>query len=92
MEKVFLQYALKQLTTQIEDSAHGASALVHVQKWEMEKYEISIPSALQEQQAISDLLSQLDLQITSIEKLKEKYLLIKSTMMQQLLTGRTRLL
>ena len=92
VEKVFLQYALKQLTTQIEDSAHGASALVHVQKWEMEKYEISIPSALQEQQAISDLLSQLDLQITSIEKLKEKYLLIKSTMMQQLLTGRTRLL
>ena len=91
VRKVFLEYALKQLTAKIEDTAHGASALVHVQKWEMEKYEISIPSSLEEQQAISDLMSKLDLQLKSIEKLKEKYLSIKSTMMQQLLTGRTRL-
>lgn len=36
--KDFLFHALRHLTGFIEDRAHGASALVHTQKWEMEGY------------------------------------------------------
>jgi type I restriction enzyme S subunit len=39
--KNFFTHSLKKLTKHIEDKAHGASALVHVQKWEMEKFKIS---------------------------------------------------
>ena len=41
--KEFLFHKLRQLTTYIEGSAHGASALVHVQKWQMEGFEVALP-------------------------------------------------
>ncbi|MFY0535945.1 restriction endonuclease subunit S [Nannocystis pusilla] len=49
----FLFHALRHLTGYIEGRAHGASALVHIQKWEMEKFSILIPSRLSEQRAIA---------------------------------------
>src|SRR5947208_6847604 len=52
----FLLHALRQLTSYIEDRAHGASALVHTQKWEMEGFPIVIPSSLVEQRAIATAL------------------------------------
>ncbi len=87
----FLLHALRQLTGYIETQAHGASALVHVQKWEMEKFLIPLPSSLLEQQSIVTALSDIDALITSLDKLIAKKRDIKQATMQQLLTGKTRL-
>jgi type I restriction enzyme S subunit len=87
----FLFHALRQLTGYIEDRAHGASALVHTQKWEMEKFPIPIPSSLFEQRAIAKTLSDVDTLLSALDRLIAKKRDIKQAAMQQLLTGQTRL-
>jgi len=53
-------------------------------------YEISLPSH-PEQQAIAQILSDMDTEIETLEQKQAKYKAIKQGMMQQLLTGKTRL-
>jgi type I restriction enzyme S subunit len=52
---------------------------------------INIP-AIEEQKAIAQILSDMDAEITQLETKKEKYQAIKQGMMQELLTGKTRLI
>ena len=85
----FLLHALRHLTSYIEDRAHGASALVHTQKWEMEKFPILIPSSLPEQRAIAEALSDMDALIGALDQLIAKKRDLKQATMQQLLTGQT---
>jgi type I restriction enzyme S subunit len=87
----FLFHALRHLTSFIEDRAHGASALVHTQKWEMEKFLIPIPSSFTEQRAIATALSDVDALLSGLERLIAKKRDLKQAAMQQLLTGQTRL-
>jgi type I restriction enzyme S subunit len=53
--------------------------------------QIPLPSTLTEQQAIAQILSDMDAEITHLETQKAKYQAIKQGMMQELLTGKTRL-
>ena len=87
----FLLYSLRQLTSYIEDRAHGASALVHTQKWEMEKFPIVFPASLPEQRAIATALSDVDGLLGGLDRLIAKKRDLKQAAMQQLLTGQTRL-
>ena len=87
----YLLHALRQLTRFIEDRAHGASALVHTQKWEMEKFPIPVPSNHLEQRAIATALSDVDALLGALERLIAKKRDLKQASMQQLLTGQTRL-
>ncbi|MCD8385641.1 MAG: restriction endonuclease subunit S [Bacteroidales bacterium] len=57
----------------------------------LSELEISLPS-LSEQRAIATILSDLDSEIFFMEQKKSRYQLIKQGMMQQLLTGRIRLI
>ena len=52
---------------------------------------MSIPKDIDEQEAIAQILSDMDAEITQLETKKEKYQAIKQGMMQELLTGKTRL-
>jgi len=52
---------------------------------------LALPSSLEEQKAIAQILSDMDAEITQLETKKEKYQAIKQGMMQELLTGKTRL-
>ena len=52
---------------------------------------ISVPPTLAEQKAIATVLSDMDAEIAALEADRAKYERIKSGMMQELLTGRTRL-
>lgn len=61
-------------------------------KSELFKIEIYIPNSLSEQKAIAQILSDMDLEIEALEKKLEKYKLIKDGMMEQLLTGKVRLI
>lgn len=85
-------HALKQLTGFIEGKAHGASALVHTQKWEMESFLIPLPPTKAEQRAIAAILSDMDTEIATLDAKLVKVRQIKQGMMQELLTGRTRLI
>lgn len=87
----FFFHVLRHLTRIIEDQAHGASALVHVQKWEMEKFPFQCPDDRKEQQAIAEALSDADGLIEGLERLIAKKRLIKQGAMQDLLTGKRRL-
>jgi type I restriction enzyme S subunit len=64
----------------------------HKRRWiaEYSKIEIFMPH-IKEQKAIAQILSDMDAEITQLETKKEKYQAIKQGMMQELLTGKTRL-
>ncbi|WP_052056153.1 restriction endonuclease subunit S [Myxosarcina sp. GI1] len=53
---------------------------------------IQIPPTLPEQKAIAEILSDMDAEIEAIEQKRDKYKAIKQGMMQELLTGKTRLI
>ena len=91
IDKDFFLYALKNITSYIEDKAHGASALVHTQKWEMEGFEFIAPSDIAEQRAIANALSDVDALLAKLDQLITKKRDLKQASMQQLLTGQTRL-
>ena len=57
----------------------------------MADIEICIPPSIKEQQAIATILSDMDKEITDLEAQRDKYRLLKSGMMQKLLTGQIRL-
>lgn len=90
VEMDYLFWALKKLTTTIEDEAHGASALVHTQKNEVEKMRIPLPP-LPEQKRISQVLGDVDALIQKLEALIAKKRDIKQAAMKELLTGKRRL-
>lgn len=56
------------------------------------KMKIFVPYSLSEQRAIAEILSDMDAEIEELEKKKEKYTSIRQGMMQQLLTGKIRLI
>jgi type I restriction enzyme S subunit len=85
IDKEYFLHSLKGITKQIEKSAHGASALVHTQKWEMEAYLFPKPESIKEQTAIASALSDMDQLIAKTEQLIEKKKAIKQGVMQELL-------
>lgn len=85
IDKRFFFHALKVLTKEIENNAHGASALVHTQKWVMEKMKFASPSKLDEQNEIANSLSDMDELIIQTERLIDKKKLIKQGLIQELL-------
>jgi type I restriction enzyme, S subunit len=91
IDEAFFYHALKQLTGFVEGWAHGASALVHVQKWQMEGFQLALPPTKVEQEAIAGALSDADSLIESLEQLIAKKRQIKQGAMQELLAGRKRL-
>ena len=55
------------------------------------EFVIKAPVDIKEQQAIAAILSDMDKEIANLEKQRENYCLLKSGMMQKLLTGQVRL-
>ena len=58
----------------------------------MKNIELTFPKDIKEQQAIAEILSDMDLEIEALETQKSKTQYLKQGMMQELLTGKTRLL
>ncbi|MBW4621762.1 MAG: restriction endonuclease subunit S [Cyanosarcina radialis HA8281-LM2] len=57
----------------------------------MKSFYLVLP-LLSEQKAIAQILSDIDAEIDGLEKKRDKYKAIKQGMMQELLTGKTRLI
>jgi type I restriction enzyme S subunit len=58
----------------------------------MKQINLLLPASVEEQVAIATILSDMDAEITALEKRRDKTQQIKQGMMQQLLTGRIRLI
>lgn len=57
----------------------------------LKRIKLILPPSIKEQSAIAKILSDIDLEIEQLESKKTKYQSIKQGMMQELLTGKTRL-
>ena len=53
---------------------------------------VTYPSSKKEQRALANVLSSMDTEITNLEQKRDKYIAIKQGMMQNLLTGKIRLI
>jgi len=73
-------------------SYNEASGVPSLNASTIEDIEIKMPLTLKEQNAITQILSDMDAEIETLEKKREKYKAIKQGMMQELLTGKTRLI
>lgn len=70
----------------------AGSSVKNLNKEKVAKVTLYAPRSLTEQQAIANILSKMDNEITALESKKAKYEAIKQGMMQQLLTGKIRLI
>jgi type I restriction enzyme S subunit len=66
------------------------STFLEISKREMAAMEIVLPP-IAEQHAIAEVLSDMDAEIAALERKRDKTRLLKQGMMQELLTGRIRL-
>lgn len=72
-------------------SNKGGSAQSGVTLKALKQLTITIPPTIAEQSAIAAVLSGMDTEIAALEQKRDKYIAIKSGMMQDLLTGKIRL-
>lgn len=63
----------------------------HVHPSDLNELQILYAKDIEEQQAIATILSDMDKEIADLEAQRDKYRLLKSGMMQKLLTGQIRL-
>ncbi|MCR8899421.1 restriction endonuclease subunit S [Gordonia sp. GONU] len=85
----FLARAIRQNADQVLQLVRG-STVYHLYAADMRNFTIALP-AVSEQQAISKVLRDVEIEIEVLHSRLEKARDIKTGMMQQLLTGRTRL-
>ncbi len=87
---VFLAYAIKINRNQVMQLVTGTT-VYHLYGRDMANFKFDLPS-VQEQNAIIRVLSDMDAEIAALEHRRDKTIAIKQGMMQQLLTGKVRLL
>ena len=85
----FLYYVMLTKRAELERRSSG-STFLEINPRELKSLLISLPQ-INEQQAIAEVLSDMDAEIAALEQRLEKTKAIKQGMMQQLLTGRIRL-
>ncbi len=88
---LFLYYALQKPLLELQ-SGTGATTVKHLSHKDIEKIHLQLPKLLEEQNAIASILSDMDAEIEALEQKLAKCHQIKQGMMQQLLTGKIRLI
>lgn len=86
---VFFSLFGNSITKQIETLLTGSNYPA-INGGDVKRLEILLPSP-EEQAAISNILSDMDSELSTLERRRDKTILLKQGMMQELLTGRTRL-
>ena len=73
------------------DKLSAGSTIIHLYQKDVGKFEFLLPPTIGEQKAIAEVLSEMDADIAALEEKLAKYRQVKQGMMQQLLTGKIRL-
>ena len=91
-DKDYLYYLLcsEDVMVQYIGMAAGSS-VKNLNKEKVASLQLCVPTTIEEQQAIATILSDMDKEIADLEAQRDKYRLLKSGMMQKLLTGQIRL-
>lgn len=74
------------------DSLVAGSTINHLYQKDFVHFNFPVPPTISEQTAIANILSDCDSEIVALEEKRDKYKEIKQGMMQQLLTGKIRLI
>jgi type I restriction enzyme, S subunit len=91
IDPTFMGYYLNTVPISAQKASRGqGDAVVHISATALSGITITIPS-IPEQRAIAEVLSDMDAEIEALEARLEKTRLLKQGMVQELLTGRTRL-
>src|SRR5699024_8485436 len=90
IHKLFLFYQMIFNESEWEKLEQG-STFTSANSKQIEEFLISVPGNKEEQKAIAQILSDMDAEIQSLQAKRAKYQQIKQGMMQELLTGKTRL-
>ncbi|PRF36794.1 restriction endonuclease subunit S [Burkholderia multivorans] len=69
----------------------AGSTFLEIGKTQLAAYKVHLPSTKAEQTAIAQVLSDMDVELAALEARRDKTRLLKQGMMQELLTGKTRL-
>ena len=84
-------YFSSALCAQMIDIWSGGAAQPNLGAQDLARFSILLPPTLVEQTAIATVLSDMDAEIAALEQRRDKTRLLKQGMMQELLTGRIRL-
>ncbi len=87
----FLFYVMDRSYTSLREVSSGDGGRGGLNKKLLKKYVISLPADILEQKAIADVLSCIDTHITNLTELIEKKKAIRDGALEDLLSGRTRL-
>lgn len=87
----FIRYTLIKPLEEIQRGT-CATTVKHLSHNDIESIDICIPINLEEQETIANILSDMDKEIETLEKKLDKYKKIKNGMMEELLTGKRRLI
>lgn len=91
-DSLFLAFELNAPFCSSQKAAAGqGDAVVHIRQNSLAELVVHMPITLAEQQAIASVLSDMDAEIAALEAKRAKYESVKKGMMQELLTGKTRL-
>lgn len=90
VDNIFMAYLLSTKRQEMEANAIG-STFLEISKTVLSNMEVCIPS-INEQQAIAQILTDMDDEISALQKKLDKVRRIKQGMMAELLTGRIRLI
>jgi len=91
LDGVFFSYLVNIERDQVMQLVTG-STVYHLYGSDMAKFEFSMPDNINEQTQIAKIITDMDTEITNLETKRDKYQQIKQGMMQNLLTGRIRLI
>lgn len=87
----YLYYILSYIEETVKEFGQTGTQ-TNLSKQLVQDLELYLPIDIKEQQAIATILSDMDKEIADLEARRDKYKLIKSGMMQKLLTGQIRLI
>lgn len=87
----FLFFVLR-FREKIWEELSAGSTFDSVNTSQISNFKINIPSSIEEKDAIAEILSDIDSEISELEAKRDKYIAIRQGMMQQLLTGKIRLI
>ena len=90
-DAMFMGYYSNTVPINAQKASMGqGDAVVHISAAALSVIEVTVPSVL-EQIAIADVLSDMDAELAALEARRDKTRALKQAMMQELLTGKTRL-
>ena len=92
-DSLFLSYLMNHTTSVVNQKTRmgQGDAIVHISKRNIAHLRLQLPASKDEQSAIANNLLHMDTEIATLEAKRDKIILLKQGMMQNLLIGRKRL-